>query len=43
MLECCYGVCLVNGSDDTKALAKEITKYTAEEDGLAIWIEENLL
>ncbi len=43
MLKCCYGVCLVNGSDDTKACAKEITKYSAENDGLAIWLEENIL
>lgn len=37
------GVCLANGSSDTKAIADVITKYPCDEDGLAIFIEENIL
>lgn len=37
------GVCLKNGSDDTKKIADEITEYNCDEDGMAIWIEENIL
>lgn len=37
------GVCLCNGSDDTKALADVITEYTNEEDGFAKYVETYLL
>lgn len=43
MLECSYGVCMANGSDDTKAVAQAITRYTNNEDGLADYIEEHIL
>ena len=42
MVECCYGICLLNGSDDTKALAKEVTRKTCADDGFADWIFENV-
>ena len=37
------GVCLLNGSDDTKALADEITDLTCEEEGFADYVEKHLL
>lgn len=37
------GVCLLNGTDDTKAVADYITEYTNEEDGLARFIEDYIL
>lgn len=36
------GVCMINGSDDTKALANEITEKSNDEDGLAHYIENHL-
>ena len=42
MVECCHGVCLANGTDDTKALAKEITERTCREDGFAEWVFKNI-
>ena len=42
MLECCYGVCLANGTDDTKAVAKEVTVKTCAEDGFADWVFTNI-
>lgn len=36
------GVCLLNGTDDTKALADYITDKTCEEDGFADWVEKNI-
>ena len=36
------GVCLKNGSDDTKAIADEITEYVCTEDGFARHIEQHL-
>jgi len=42
MLECCYGVCLENGTDDTKAIAREVTDKPCEEDGFADWIFKNI-
>lgn len=36
------GVCLKNGSDDTKAIADEITEYGCMEDGFAHHVEERL-
>ena len=35
MLKCCHGICLKNGSDDTKACAEMITDKTIGEDGFA--------
>lgn len=43
MLKCCYGVCMKNGSDDTKACAKTITDKTDKEDGFADFINRYLL
>ena len=43
MLEKTYGVCMLNGSADTKAYAKIITDKTCEEDGFALFLERNLL
>ena len=43
MLACCHGVCMANGSQDTKDVAKEITRYTNNEDGLADYVETHLL
>lgn len=37
------GVCLKNGSDDTKAIADAITEYNCDEDGLALFIEKHIL
>ena len=38
-----WGVCMINGSDDTKAAADDITAYSCREDGFARYIEEFLL
>lgn len=38
-----WGVCLLNGSDDTKAISNDITKYHVDDDGVARYIEEHLL
>lgn len=38
-----WGVCLVNGSDDTKAVADDITEYSNNEDGFAKYCEEKIL
>ena len=35
-----HGVCLLNGSDETKASADAVTDYTNNEDGLARYIED---
>lgn len=37
------GVCMANGSDDTKALANMITEYPCDEDGWARFIEDHIL
>lgn len=37
------GVCMCNGSDDTKAIADFITEKSNDEDGLAYFIEEHYL
>ena len=37
------GVCLLNGSDDTKALANDITDLTCEEEGFADYVEKHIL
>lgn len=38
-----WGVCLKNGSDETKAVANEITKFPVEEDGVGKYLFENVL
>ena len=43
MLKVCNGVCMLNGSDDTKACAKYITDIVCDEDGFADYIEKHLL
>lgn len=43
LLSTCYGVCMENGSADTKALAKEITEFGCDEDGFADYMEKHLL
>ena len=35
------GVCMINGTDDTKACANAITKQDNDHDGLAIYLEES--
>lgn len=35
------GVCMINGSEDTKAIADDITEKTNDEDGLALYIEKH--
>ena len=37
------GVCMSNGSDDTKAIADDITKCSNDKDGFAQYMEENFL
>ncbi|MDO4198322.1 MAG: HAD family hydrolase [Erysipelotrichaceae bacterium] len=43
MLKCCHGVCLKNGSDDTKACAEYITDKTDKEDGFVDFIDKYVL
>lgn len=43
MLRVSYGVCMLNGSDDTKKLAKVITDRECKDDGFAHFIEDTLL
>ncbi len=44
MLECAgWGVCMANGSDDTKAVADDITEKTNNEDGFACYMEEHVM
>lgn len=44
MLMCSgWGVCLINGGNDTKAIANEITAKSNDEDGFAQYMEENFL
>ena len=44
MLKCAgLGVCLLNGSDDTKQVADVITTKACDEDGMALFIEEHIL
>jgi len=38
-----FGVCMINGSEDAKEVAKYITKCSNDESGLGKFIEENLL
>lgn len=44
MLEACgYGICMKNGTDDTKAIADEITDLVDEENGFADYVERHIL
>ena len=43
MLKTCHGVCLLNGSDDTKACAEIITDKTIEDDGFYDFVYKHLL
>lgn len=43
MLEVSVGVCMLNGSDDAKAVSKYITEKTIAEDGWADFVEKHLL
>lgn len=43
IIEAGCGVCLANGSDDTKAIADVITDLPCDEDGWADYIEKNVL
>ena len=36
------GVCMINGSDDTKAAADEISEYSNDEDGFARYLESHI-
>jgi len=43
MLKCCHGVCLVNGSEDTKACAEIITEKAVDEFGFIDFVDKYLL
>ncbi|MDO4378551.1 MAG: HAD family hydrolase [Erysipelotrichia bacterium] len=43
LLKCCYGVCLLNGTEDTKKCAQAITDLDNEHDGCAHYIKKYLL
>lgn len=43
MLKCCYGVCMKNGSLDTKSCAKIITEVECDDDGFAKFVEKHIL
>ena len=43
MLKCCHGICLLNGSDDTKACAERITETDCQNEGFADFIEKYIL
>lgn len=38
-----WGVCLQNGSNDTKKIANAITPYTNDEDGVAKYLQQHIL
>ncbi len=38
-----WGVCLINGGEDTKAIADEITEKSNEEDGFADYMEKKVM
>lgn len=38
-----YGVCLLNGSDETKSYAKAITEYDVLHDGVGNWLYDHVL
>lgn len=43
MLKLCYGVCLKNGSEDTKRSAKIITDIDCDHDGFTDYVEKHIL
>ena len=43
MLKRCHGICLLNGSDDTKACAERITEVDCAHDGFAEFIDKYIL
>lgn len=44
MLECSgWGVCIINGGEDTKAIADDITEKSNDEDGFALYMEKHFL
>lgn len=43
MLKCCFGVCLINGSEDAKAVSKMITEKNVEEEGFKDFVDRYLL
>ncbi len=43
ILAACVGVCLANGTDDTKALARYITEKPCAEDGFSDFVRRHLL
>lgn len=43
MLKICYGVCLKNGSEDTKRCAKIITDIDCDHDGFTDFVEKHIL
>jgi Cof subfamily protein (haloacid dehalogenase superfamily) len=43
MLACSYGVCLANGTPDTKAVATVITELDNNHDGMADYLEKHIL
>lgn len=42
MLESCYGVALVSGSEEAKKASKAVTEKSCREDGFADWLEKNI-
>lgn len=43
MLKICYGICLKNGSEDTKRCAKIITDIDCDHDGFTDFVEKHIL
>lgn len=43
LIHCGWGVCMINGDDQTKALSNDITDLSNNEDGVADYIEKNFL
>lgn len=43
MLKMCYGVCLKNGSEDTKRCAKIITDIECDHDGFSDFVDKHIL
>ena len=37
------GVCMINGTDDTKALADMISEYPAKDDGFSRFVYQHIL
>ncbi|MBQ4253826.1 MAG: HAD hydrolase family protein, partial [Erysipelotrichaceae bacterium] len=43
MLQCCVGVCLADGTEDTRKIARYITDLSCAENGFADFVKKNLL